>query len=87
MANHQQAEKRNRQRVKRQAQHRHARSTMRTLIKRVASALEDKDAAKAKEALKEALPQLDKCGQKGVIPKKRASRTISRLTRAVNSLS
>lgn len=87
MANHQQAEKRNRQRVKRQAQHRHARSTMRTLIKRVDGAIEEKDPAKAKEALKAAIPQLDKCGQKGVIPKKRAARAISRLTRRVNTLS
>jgi small subunit ribosomal protein S20 len=86
VANHQQAEKRNRQRVKRQAEHRHERTSMRTLVKRVTTAVEEKNPEQAKQALKLALPMLDKCGRKGVIPKQRASRTVSRLTRAVNAL-
>ena len=86
MATHPQAEKRNRQRIKRQAHHRHSRSTMRTHIKRVKSALAGKDLSGARDALKVALPFIDRCARKGIIPKKRASRTVSRLTRAVNAL-
>ena len=86
MANHPQAEKRNRQRIKVQAHHRHYRSLMRTLIKRVKQAVEQKDGTKAKESLQQAVPAIDKCAQKGVIPRPRASRTISRLTHAVNNL-
>ena len=84
MANHPQAAKRNRQRIKIQAHHRHYRSTMRTEIKRVRAALEAGDNAKAKELLGTAIPLVDRCAQKNVLPRKRASRIIARLTRAVN---
>jgi small subunit ribosomal protein S20 len=86
VANHPQAAKRNRQRIRRQANHRHFRSTMRTLVKRVRTAVNEKDAAKAKDALQEAVPMVDRCGRKGVIPMQRASRIISRLNQAVNAL-
>lgn len=86
MANHPQAIKRNRQRLKVQAHHRHFRSTMRTYVKRVRTALDQRDDAGAKVALKEAVPVIDSCAQKGIIPKKRASRIVSRLTRAVSGL-
>lgn len=87
MANHPQAEKRNRQRIKKQAHHRHYKSKMRTSIKQVLAAIEDKDVPKAKEALKQAIPVIDRCAQKGVLPDERASRTISRLSKSVNALS
>ncbi|MCC6749410.1 MAG: 30S ribosomal protein S20 [Deltaproteobacteria bacterium] len=83
MANHPQAEKRNRQRIKRQARNRFFRATMRTFIKRVRTAIEAKDGGAAREALEKAIPIIDRCAQKGVIPRQRASRTISRLARAV----
>ncbi len=86
MANHPQAEKRNRQRIKRQSHHRHYRSTMRTYVKRVLVALEAKDGEVARSALKVALPVIDRCAQKHVIPAQRASRLISRLTLKVNAL-
>ena len=84
MANHKQAAKRNRQRIKIQAHHRHFRTTMRSQIKRVRVALEAGDSEKAKEALVIAVPMVDRCAQKNVLPRKRASRIIGRLTRAVN---
>ena len=87
MANHPQAEKRNRQRINRQAHHRHFKTTMRTYIKRVRTALAKKEQAVAQEALKVAIPLIDRCAVKGIIPKKRASRFVSRLSKAVNSLS
>lgn len=86
VANHPQAAKRNRQRIRRQTQNRHFKSTMRTHIKRVRAAIATKDSGAAKEALTHAVPIIDRCAQKGVIPRKRASRFISRLTCAVNSL-
>jgi small subunit ribosomal protein S20 len=86
VANHPQAEKRNRQREKRQAHHRHYRSTMRTLIKRVKAAIESKDPEKAAQELQKAIPAIDQGAGKNVLPRKRASRTISRLARAVNAL-
>lgn len=87
MASHKQAEKRNRQRTKRQAHHRHHRATMRTLVKRVDMALDEKSKEKAKDSLSAAVKVIDTCAQKGVLPRKRASRAISRLTKAVNALS
>jgi small subunit ribosomal protein S20 len=86
VANHAQAEKRTRQRNKLQAHNRHYKATMRTFIKRVRTAIDEKDSTKAKECLKAAVPFIDRCAQKGLLPKERASRTISRLTRAVSGL-
>ena len=86
MATHPQAEKRNRQRIKRQAHHRHYRSTMRTYIKRTHAALEKGEKEVAKKALEIAIPFIDRCAQKNVIPRKRASRMIARLTKAVQSI-
>ncbi len=87
MANHPQAAKRNRQRLRIQAHHRHYRTSMRTMIKRVRAALEARDVAQAGEALKAAIPSIDRGAQKNVLPRKRASRLIARLTTAVNALS
>lgn len=86
MANHPQAEKRNRQRVKRQAHHRHFRTYMRSLIKAVNAAVNEKDSGKAAEVLKSAVPMIDRCAQKNVIPRKRASRMIARLTKRVTAI-
>jgi len=86
VANHRQAEKRNRQRIQRQAHHRFFRSTMRTFIKRVRVALQEKEKTVAQEVLGKTIPLIDRCAQKGIIPKVRASRLVSRLTQAVNKL-
>ena len=87
MAGHPQAQKRNRQRVKRQAHHRHYRTSMRTHVKRVRAAIAEKDHSRAREALGTAVPFIDRCAGKGLLPAKRAARTVSRLTTAVNDLS
>ncbi len=83
MANHKQAEKRNRQRVKRRARNLQHLSTMRTYIKRVRRALDGKELAVAKETLPKALTAIARAASKGVIHRNTASRYVSRLTKAV----
>ena len=87
MANHPQAAKRNRQRTRQQERNRHFKTTMRTHVKRVRAALAARSKEQAIAALKVAGPLIDSCAQKGVIPRGRASRLVSRLNRAVNALS
>jgi small subunit ribosomal protein S20 len=87
VANHPQAKKRNRQRIKRTARNRHFRTTVRTLVRKVKAAVEAGEAGQAQETLKLAIKQLDRSVTKGVLKRKTASRTISRLTLAVNRIS
>jgi len=86
VANHPSAEKRNRQRVKRELRNRGVSSAVRTTVKRVRTALASKDLAGAQAALKIAIVALDKAAQKGVVHVKAASRTVSRLSSQVHSL-
>ncbi|MBX3188105.1 MAG: 30S ribosomal protein S20 [Labilithrix sp.] len=86
MANHPSAEKRNRQRVKRTLRNRAVSSAVRTLVKRVRTALHAKDKAAAETALKVATVALDKAATKGVVHPKAASRTISRLASQIHRL-
>ena len=86
MANHPSAEKRNRQRITRTARNRAVSSAVRTFVKRVRVAIEEKNAGEASTALKVAIVQLDKAATKGAIHVKAASRTISRLSAQVHKL-
>ena len=86
MANHPSAEKRNRQRVKRTLRNRAVASSVRTLVKRVRTALHAKDKDAATTALKAATVALDKAASKGVVHPKAASRTISRLSAQIHRL-
>ncbi|MBN2643900.1 MAG: 30S ribosomal protein S20 [Desulfuromonadaceae bacterium] len=86
MANHKSAVKRNRQAKVRTARNVHARSTMRTLVKKVREAVAAKEKETAETALKAAMPYIDKCASKGIIHKATASRKISRLNKLINTL-
>ena len=86
MANHPSAEKRNRQRIKKTLQNRAVLSTVRTLVKRVRTAITAKDKAAAKTALANAVRALDKASTKGVVHSKAASRTVSRLSAQIHQL-
>lgn len=86
MAHHKSAIKRIKQNAKRNARNRHQKSTLKTFIKRVREAVENKDKAAAQEALKAAIPVIDKTATKGVIHKSNAARNVSRLTKLVNTL-
>jgi len=86
VANHPSAEKRNRQRITRTARNRAVSSAVRTFVKCVRVAIEEKNAGEASTALKVAIVQLDKAATKGAIHVKAASRTISRLSAQVHAL-
>ena len=87
MANHKSAEKRNRQNKIRNARNTHIRSTMRTYVKKVRTAVAEGDQANAQSLLEKAVPCIDKAAAKGVIHKATASRKISRLAKLVNTMS
>jgi small subunit ribosomal protein S20 len=87
VANHPSAEKRNRQRIKRTTRNRAVKSAVRTQIKDVRAAIDAKDAQAAKDALEQATKAIDKAAGKGVLPKKAASRKVSRLAAQVHRLS
>jgi small subunit ribosomal protein S20 len=86
VANHPSAQKRNRQRIKRTLRNRAVKSAVRTHVKTVREAIAGKDAKAARTALLEATVAIDKAAGKGVLPRKTASRTVSRLASAVHQL-
>lgn len=86
MANTPQARKRVIQNEKRRQRNKHHKTRMRTVIKQVerAVAAGDKEAAQAQ--LGPAVSLIDHVATKGAIHKNTAARTVSRLTRKVQSL-
>jgi small subunit ribosomal protein S20 len=86
LANHKSALKRFKQNEKKNQRNKHIRSTLRTFVKRVRDAVEGKDASVAKDALAAAIPVIDSAASKGVIHSSNASRSVSRLTKLVNTL-
>ncbi len=81
---HPSALKRNRQTVKRTVRNRAAASTVRTYVKKVRAAIEAKDIKAAETALLAAISILDKAAGKGVVHRKAAARTVSRLSSQVH---
>jgi small subunit ribosomal protein S20 len=61
-------------------------SKVKTAIKKVNAAVESKDIEAAEAALKNATIEIDKAATKGVYHKKNASRKVSRLSKAVNTI-
>ncbi len=86
MANSAQARKRARQAIGRRARNMSARSSMRTAIKKLRSALEAGDKDTATQAYKEATPVIDKMAGKGLIHKNTAARYKSRLNKDLRAL-
>ena len=84
MANHVSALKRAKQSEKRRMRNKSALSAMKTEIKKVQVALLGKNVEVTKTTLKAAISSLARTASKGIIPKKRASRKISRLTLRAN---
>ncbi len=76
----------------RQADRRHERNratmnTVKTLVKKVQTAVADKKVDEAKTFLREATTAIGKAVSKGAVKRNTASRRISRLTLRVNALS
>lgn len=86
MANHASAIKRARQDEKIRALHRTQKSTMRTAIKAVHTAIAAGDQAAANEALKEATSLIARAGRKNIIHSRQASRRVSRLNSHVKAM-
>ena len=87
MANTRKSTKRAKQAVKRQARNQVVRSSTRSAIRGAVDAIKGKDAALTKTAYMDAVKALSKAASKGAIPKGRASRKISRLTRLAKKTS
>ena len=62
-------------------------SRVRTYIKRVEQAIAAGDATKAKDAFREAQPEIMRGAQKGVMHRNTAARTLSRLTARIKLMS
>jgi small subunit ribosomal protein S20 len=84
LAQHKSAKKRARQAIKRRARNRSVRSGVKTGVKAFRTAAEAGDAEQTTAALRTAEGLLRSAASKGVIPKKRARRHISRLARRAN---
>lgn len=86
MANHKSALKRHKQSEIKRVSNASTKSSIKTLIKKVKSAVDTKNAEGAQEALKKAIPAIDKAASKHVIHRNAAARKISRLARQVSRL-
>lgn len=86
MANIKSAEKKNRQRIRHHARNAAHRSEMRTAVKNLRAAIAAKDPQQAAALLKSATSLISRLGRRGVIKKRTSSRSVSRLTVAVNAL-
>lgn len=86
MANTAQARKRARQAIKNRERNVAQRSNMRTMIKKVLTAVQAGDAASAQKALKDAMSPLDRAARKGLVHKNKAARLKSRLSAKVKAI-
>ncbi|OSM06789.1 30S ribosomal protein S20 [Magnetofaba australis] len=86
MANHKSALKRIRQTAKRTERNSQAKAHMRTITKRVATAVEAGDVDQAKSSLQDAISVLDLSAKKGIIHKNQASRRVKRLNARVKKM-
>jgi small subunit ribosomal protein S20 len=85
MANIQSSEKKNRQRVRREARNSAQKAAMRTAVKKLRAAIASKDSTQTEALLKQAAKLLSRLGGRGIIKRRMASREVSRLTRAART--
>ena len=86
MANIKSAKKRIKVAAKKTLRNKMITSRVKTIVKKVVSAVAVSDNEAAKVALAPAVAAIDKAANKGVYHRKTASRKISRLTKSVNKL-
>ncbi len=87
MATHKSARKRARQAIKRRDRNRQQRSRVKSAVKGSRAAIAEGDGEAASLAVRRAESVLRRAASKGAIPKKRASRQISRLARSAHRAS
>jgi small subunit ribosomal protein S20 len=86
VANIKSSQKKDRQRIKREARNQARKSAMRTAVKKVRAALSHKKGDDARAALGDADRLMDRAASRGTIKPGTASRSVSRLVVAVNAL-
>jgi len=86
LANIQSAIKRARQNKKRYQRNRMVRSRMRSFVKKADQLIVEGDKEEAAEAVRQAISELDKAAQKGIIARNNAARRKSRLMSRFNAL-
>ena len=80
------AMKRARQAVKGNLRNKSVKSAVKTVVKKIETAVTSNSREEAGNALHQAIKAIDKAASKGVMHKNTASRNISRLTKKVNAL-
>lgn len=86
MADHKSAIKRHKQSLVRRDRNKAVKTSLRTATKRVEAAVTGTDNDEAASQLKLAIKAFDKAASKGVIHKKAAARTKSRLSKKISSM-
>ena len=86
MANSAQAKKRARQADKRNLNNAAQRSTMRSAVKKVLTAIDAGDKSTAEAAYKIAVPMIDSGAGKGLLPKNTAARQKSRINTRIRAM-
>jgi small subunit ribosomal protein S20 len=86
MANTKSAKKAARKIARRTVVNKSRRSRMRVYVRKVEEAIASGDATVAKDALRQAEPELMRAAQKGVVHKNTASRKVSRLAHQIAKL-
>ena len=76
--------KRHKQSLKKRIRNRHIRSTVKTAVKDVRTAIDEGAVEKAGEALSGAVSAIQRAGSKGVLHRKTVARKVARLSKAVH---
>jgi small subunit ribosomal protein S20 len=87
LATHKSAIKRAKQSEARRLRNRVRKTRVKTAIKQVRTAVENKSVEDAQAALQQAIPLIDKAASKGSLHHRTAARKISRLSKKVYALS
>jgi small subunit ribosomal protein S20 len=86
MANHKSALKKMRQDEVRRQRNASYKTRMKNLVKKAEIAIAKKDKEEAQEAMKNAVPVLDRLATKGIVHPNKVARKKSRLMRKLNAL-
>jgi small subunit ribosomal protein S20 len=87
LANHKSAIKRAKQSEDQRLRNRARKTRVKTAVKQVRTAVENKSVEEAQAALQQAIPVIDKAASKGSLHHRAAARKISRLSKQVHALS